>query len=133
MDASAMATEKADKWAKDLKLDDEQKGKLQAAIQQKLEKKQQIMDEKHKAMDALHEEFKTNLSGFLSADQLKQWEEMKDKSHCPMCKDGKMCDMCKKMKEMHCPDCKDGKMCENCKKMMKGHKQHKNHDHGHNH
>jgi hypothetical protein len=105
--SEAMAGEKSDKLAVDLGLNDEQKAKVKAIIQEKLDKKQQLMDDKHKAMDALHEEHKAKLKEVLTEEQMKKWEEMKSskdgmgdmKEKCPMCKDGKMCEMCKLKKQ----------------------------------
>jgi len=101
MDMGAMVAEKTEKLTKELNLTDDQKTKVQAILQEKMTKKQAIMDEKHKAMDALHEEFKTKLGAILTPEQMKTWEEMKKDGHgmkgmCPMCKDGKMCEMCMK-------------------------------------
>lgn len=98
-DFDAMAKEKAEKLTQELKLTDEQKTQVQAIVKDKLAKKQALMDEKHKAMDALHEEFKTKLGAVLNPEQMKSWETMKSdpdnmKEKCPMCKDGKMCEMC---------------------------------------
>ena len=90
-----------DKMAKDLKLSDEQKARVEVIMKEKMEKKDRIMKEKMVAMDALHEEFKAKLKGVLSEEQMKKWEagqehkgEMKGK--CPYCKDGKMCAHCQK-------------------------------------
>lgn len=98
-DISAMVTEKSDMLAKELKLTDEQKAKVQTILAEKMDKKAKIMDDKHAAMTSLHEEFKTKLGTVLSPEQMKSWEAMMDKSSekgvkCPMCKDGKMCKMC---------------------------------------
>ncbi|MCB9771904.1 MAG: hypothetical protein H6754_05085 [Candidatus Omnitrophica bacterium] len=98
-DVSAMVTKKSDMLAKELKLSDEQKTKVQAILKEKMDKKAKIMDEKHAAMTSLHEEFKAKLGTVLTPEQMKNWEAMMDKSSekgvkCPMCKDGKMCKMC---------------------------------------
>lgn len=119
-DMSAMVDERVSKMSKDLELNDEQKGKVAAIMNEKMEKKHALMEEHHKAMDALHEDFQTKLKGVLTEEQMKKWDEKKGDGHCPMCKDGKMCDKCKAMKKGHCPECKDGKMCPKCEKMSKG-------------
>lgn len=97
--AAAQVDEKVAKLTEDLGLDDEQKARLKVIIQEKMDKKQQIMADKHKAMDALHEDFQAKLKEVLTAEQFKKWEAIKaDKagmeSKCPMCKEGKMCAMC---------------------------------------
>ncbi|MDP2653752.1 MAG: hypothetical protein Q8Q08_06945 [Candidatus Omnitrophota bacterium] len=122
-----MMGKKLDMMTKELKLSDEQKGKVEAILKEKMEKKQQIMAQKKEAMDALHADFKAKLQGVLSEEQMKSWETMKDK--CPMCKDGKMCEMCKGKMKGHCPDCKDGKMCEMC--MLKKKNKKMGDDHAH--
>jgi hypothetical protein len=88
-----------------LKLTDEQKTKLHAIMMEKKTKMHAMMDEHHQAMDRLHEDFEKKLGGILTVDQMKKWEEKMEKhgdmkGHCPMCKGGKMCDMCK-MKAKH--------------------------------
>lgn len=99
-DMKAMAGEKLEMMTKDLNLTDEQKTKVEAIMKAKMEKKEAIMDEKSKAMEALHEDFKAQLKQVLNEEQLKKWEALKDK--CPMCKEGKMCEMCmKKAQEAH--------------------------------
>ncbi len=112
---------KLEKLTKELSLTDEQKPQVEAILKEKMEKKQQIMDDKHKAMDALHADFETKLKGVLTEEQAQKWSAHKDSmaehhGKCPDCKDGKMCEKCKGMKG-HCPDCKDGQMCEKCKSM----------------
>lgn len=155
-DMKAMAGERNDKMAKELGLNDEQKGKLSALMNEKMEKRHAIMEENRKAMDALHEDFQAKLKGFLTEDQVKKLEEKmaggeghspmwkegkmcpkcammkgKDKK-CPECKDGKACAKCEKMKKGDCPECKDGKMCKMCKikKAKEGKEKHDGHDHG---
>lgn len=93
-DMKAMAEAKLDMMKKELTLTDVQAAQIKEIMKAKMEKKEKIMDEKHKAMEALHEDFKAQLKGVLNEAQLKKWEEVKDK--CPMCKDGKMCEMCMK-------------------------------------
>lgn len=105
-DAKDSSAAKVDKLAKDLKLSDEQKVKVEALVKEKLEKKQKIMADKESAMDALHEDFKAKLKSALSEEQYKSWEAGLDKSgemkgHCPYCKHGKLCPMCeKKLREV---------------------------------
>lgn len=122
-DMSSMVSSKVEKLTKELSLTDEQKGTVEGLIKEKMEKRHQIMEEKHKAMDALHEDFETKVNGVLTAEQKTKWETLKKDDHgamgCPDCKDGKMCKKCmlkKGHKKMagHCPDCKDGKMCKKC-------------------
>ena len=93
-DMKAMGDAKLEMMKKELVLTDEQAAQVKEIIKIKMEKKEKIMDEKHKAMEALHEDFKVQLKGVLNEAQLKKWEEVKD--NCPMCKDGKMCEMCMK-------------------------------------
>ena len=88
-DKGDMIQEKTDKLAHELSLSDEQKVKVPAIITDKMAKKQQIMDEKHKAMDALHEEFQTKLKDVLNKEQMGKWEAMKQNKEgmegkCPM-------------------------------------------------
>lgn len=135
-DKGAMVSAKVDKLAKELSLTDEQKGKVEGIIKEKMEKKQQLMEEHHKSMDALQEDFKAKLGGVLSAEQMAKWEDMK-KDHgkdCPDCKDGKICKTCKMKKAMDkmgdCPKCKDGKMCKKCK-MKKAKEEKEEHEHNH--
>jgi hypothetical protein len=98
-DVNAMITEKVEMLTKELKLNDEQKMKVEALINEKMAKKQEMREQKLKAMEALHEEFKTKLSSILTAEQMTSWETMMKNpesmmAKCPMCKDGKMCEMC---------------------------------------
>lgn len=109
-DIDTMLNEKTEMLTKKLNLTDDQKAKVQAILKEKMAKKQEIMDQKHNAMDALHEEFKAKLGAILTEEQMKNWEEMKKDSDgmmgkCPMCKDGKMCEVCKlkKGKSEHKP------------------------------
>lgn len=101
MDMKAMAEEKVGKMAKDLSLNDEQKSRVAAIVKEKMEKKHAIMNEKHKAMDDLHEEYKGKLKEVLNEEQLKKWEKKKYgvEGKCPMCIDGKMCKKCKIKKD----------------------------------
>jgi len=97
--AAAEVDEKVAKLTKDLGLDDAQQVKLKVIIQEKVDKKHQIMDDKHKAMDAVHQDFQAKLKDVLTAEQLTKWEAIKAdrgamEDHCPMCKKGKMCEMC---------------------------------------
>lgn len=91
--AGEAVDEKLDKMTKDLNLSPEQGAQVQVILEEKMVKKQKILDEKHAAMQALHEEFQANLKEVLSAEQMKQWEARKD--YCPDCKDGKLCKKCK--------------------------------------
>ncbi len=93
-DMKAMGDAKLDMMKKELVLTDEQAAQVKQIMTAKMEKKQKLMDEKHKAMEALHDDFKAQLKGVLNEAQFKKWEEVKDR--CPMCKDGKMCEMCMK-------------------------------------
>ncbi len=137
-DMGAMVSEKVQGMTKELALNDEQKGKVEGIIKEKMAKKQQLMEENRKAMDAVHEDFTTKLNGVLTEEQKTKWEARKKdgpgEMKCPKCKDGKMCKKCKIKKhkeEMagHCPKCKDGKMCKKC--MLKEDKEDKEHEHEH--
>lgn len=107
------ATIKSDKMAGDLGLSDEQKAQVKAAMEEKMALKQA-------AVDAYHAKLKT----ILNEEQLKKHNAMHE-GGCPMCKDGKMCEMCKLKKNgmdkgIDCPMCAlAGGMCEKCKLMKK--------------
>ncbi len=107
------AAMKSDKMGEDLGLSDEQKAQVKAAMEEKMALKQA-------AVDAYHAKLKT----ILNEEQLKKYNAMHE-GGCPMCKDGKMCEMCKLKKNgmdkgIDCPMCAlAGGMCEKCKLMKK--------------
>lgn len=98
-DVTAMIAEKVEMLTKELKLNAEQKMKVETLINEKMAKKQELREQKLKAMEALHEEFKAKLGNILTAEQMTNWEAMMKNpesmmAKCPMCKDGKTCEMC---------------------------------------
>jgi hypothetical protein len=106
----------------DLGLSDEQKGKVEAIMKEKMEQKKALKEEHRADMDSLHENFKAQLKGILTEEQMTKWEAMKDEhmAKCPECKEGKMCPMCMKKK---------GEMMGEKMGEMKG--EGKGHDHDH--
>lgn len=136
-DVNEMINKKMEKMDKKLKLTQEQKDQMRAAMKEKMDKKHQIMEANQKAMEAVRAEHQAKMKTILSEEQMKKMEKMQGdmKEGCPMCKDGKMCPKCMlKSKEMKkdCPMCKDGKMCEKCKlHKAKDMKKHKDGDHKH--
>jgi hypothetical protein len=122
--AHNMVTKKVNKMAAELGLSDEQKAQIEAIMLEKKEKKQQIWDEKKASMESLSDEYTTKIKGVLTEEQMAKWEAARAakgsmKAGCPMCKDGKKCEMCEKASKGACPLCKDGKKCEMCEKKMK--------------
>ena len=109
-----MAAEKLDVMTKKLKLSVEQKAQVQIILKEKIEKMQQLMDQKHAAMQVLYEDYTAKLKGVLSEEQMKQWEAKKD------CYDKKD----KKYGEKVCPHDKAGKKrtCSHDKESGKGKK-----------
>lgn len=101
-DKGDMVGKRVENLSKKLSLTDDQKGKVEGMLKEQVEKKHQLMEDNQKAMKALDDDFKTKLTGVLTPEQVKKWEAMKEnsKGHCPDCKGGKMCDVCKKKKGM---------------------------------
>ena len=70
-----------DKMAEDLKLTDEQKTKVQAAMKEQGEKMRGLRDlspdERREKMKASHEEMTKKMKGILTAEQFEKWEKMR--------------------------------------------------------
>jgi periplasmic protein CpxP/Spy len=76
-----MAKERLDKLAVELKLTDEQKTKVEAAMKAQAEKLQGVRDaapaDRREKMQAARKALETELKGILTADQYAQWEKIR--------------------------------------------------------
>lgn len=91
-DIDTMVNSKVATMTKELSLTGEQKEKTKVLLKEKLEKIRQLTEDYHKSLSALDREFKANLGGVLSAEQMSKWEAMRTERSggCPDCKAGKM-------------------------------------------